>query len=329
MFSSWGLTSPLHGTEMEEIKTKPIDQNIGNELIDDKKSNESQTVEPKTSTSSWFSSATTKLSKLVGDVQAKASTVVSSREGQDGKDNDRPQGQNAATMGLSLVSGITGLASSWANKIEEELTKLEAEQHLAEESQKREANTTASWGGMEDGGQAMTQILALSTDKRNFIMAPPPGTEFVFNLDDFIGVAIATMELDADLKQMRFKLVPQLVSEETFWRNYFYRVSLIRQQFESADINKGQLNATVLSTSSTTAPSTDSQEHSTPQLRAMMVSGKPIHDSELPCDTITVSPIVVPAQPLNQPIENQTSKERDDELDDLEEELKDLEVDEG
>ena len=28
---------------------------------------------------------------------------------------------------------------------------------------------------------------------------------------------------------MRFKLVPKKIKEEDFWRNYFYRVSLIKQ----------------------------------------------------------------------------------------------------
>lgn len=34
---------------------------------------------------------------------------------------------------------------------------------------------------------------------------------------------------DSALEKMRFELVPKIITEENFWRNYFYRVSLICQ----------------------------------------------------------------------------------------------------
>lgn len=34
---------------------------------------------------------------------------------------------------------------------------------------------------------------------------------------------------DPALEKMRFELVPKIITEENFWRNYFYRVSLICQ----------------------------------------------------------------------------------------------------
>lgn len=34
---------------------------------------------------------------------------------------------------------------------------------------------------------------------------------------------------DPALEKMRFDLVPKIITEENFWRNYFYRVSLICQ----------------------------------------------------------------------------------------------------
>lgn len=34
---------------------------------------------------------------------------------------------------------------------------------------------------------------------------------------------------DTQLEKMRFDLVPKIITEEQFWRNYFYRVSLICQ----------------------------------------------------------------------------------------------------
>lgn len=37
------------------------------------------------------------------------------------------------------------------------------------------------------------------------------------------------MTEDSQLEKMRFDLVPKIITEEQFWRNYFYRVSLICQ----------------------------------------------------------------------------------------------------
>ncbi|CAF1561083.1 unnamed protein product, partial [Adineta steineri] len=41
-------------------------------------------------------------------------------------------------------------------------------------------------------------------------------------------IALATLDVDENLKQMRFDLVPKQINEESFWRNYFYRVSLVK-----------------------------------------------------------------------------------------------------
>lgn len=38
------------------------------------------------------------------------------------------------------------------------------------------------------------------------------------------------------LNACRYELVPKKVKEEEFWRNYFYRVSLIKQSFELKDM---------------------------------------------------------------------------------------------
>ncbi|VDK53885.1 unnamed protein product, partial [Cylicostephanus goldi] len=37
------------------------------------------------------------------------------------------------------------------------------------------------------------------------------------------------LEVDPNLSRVRFELVPKQLTEEKFWHNYFYRVSLIRQ----------------------------------------------------------------------------------------------------
>lgn len=88
------------------------------------------------------------------------------------------------------------------------------------------------WVGYSDEEILKEQILALSTDRRNFVRSPPSGVQFQFDFDATYPVALATLSEDPNLEKMRYDLVPKKIKEEVFWRNYFYRVSLIRQSTE-------------------------------------------------------------------------------------------------
>lgn len=103
-------------------------------------------------------------------------------------------------------------------------------------------------------------IFSNQKDRRNFVRAPPAGVEFEFDYDASYPTALAIMNEDKELEKMRFELVPKMwvawgtsseltvttnyvyyfmyfvcnyrccsITEESFWRNYFYRVSLICQ----------------------------------------------------------------------------------------------------
>ncbi|KAF8938152.1 Synapse-associated protein 1, partial [Haplosporangium gracile] len=65
-------------------------------------------------------------------------------------------------------------------------------------------------------------------DKRNFLLPPPPGTDFVFDMKVYSSTAMATLKEDPNLNKMRFYLVPKEIEELVFWRNYFYRVTLLK-----------------------------------------------------------------------------------------------------
>ncbi|EUB57589.1 Synapse-associated protein [Echinococcus granulosus] len=76
------------------------------------------------------------------------------------------------------------------------------------------------------------QILHLSLEEQNFLRPPPHGSCFQWNQQlarQYIPIATALLQEDANLAALRFRLVPRRVKEDDFWRNYFYRVSLIRQ----------------------------------------------------------------------------------------------------
>jgi hypothetical protein len=107
--------------------------------------------------------------------------------------------------------------------------------------------------------ELQTRILKLSQDERVFLDNAPDEDLFPFLMDGalqvfgcvlpcvlvpirciYIGIyiyiyiqfAVAALAADPALDPMRFRLVPSKVKEEQFWRNYFYRVSLLRGQLE-------------------------------------------------------------------------------------------------
>lgn len=51
-------------------------------------------------------------------------------------------------------------------------------------------------------------------------------------MDSALKFALAALSSDPNLDPMRFKLVPKKLKDEQFWRNYFYRVSLLREQMD-------------------------------------------------------------------------------------------------
>ena len=80
------------------------------------------------------------------------------------------------------------------------------------------------------------KILSLSNDKRNFLRAPPSGVTFEFDYASVSATALALLQEDQELEKMRYELVPKKVKEDEFWRNYFYRVNLIKQSFDLKDL---------------------------------------------------------------------------------------------
>ncbi|KAL2713688.1 synapse-associated protein 1 isoform X1, partial [Vespula squamosa] len=98
--------------------------------------------------------------------------------------------------------------------------------------QNGKGEAVAPWVGAPNEDVLREECLSLSTERRNFTRAPPPDVEFAWDFEAIQPVARATLALDPNLEKMRYELVPKVVSEDEFWRNYFYRVSLLRQSHE-------------------------------------------------------------------------------------------------
>lgn len=105
----------------------------------------------------------------------------------------------------------------------------EQERFVQEKKAKRSEAAVPPWVGYNEEETIQQQILALSADKRNFLRDPPAGVQFHFDMDQMYPLAAVMLEEDQLLNRMRFDLVPKHVKEDVFWRNYFYRVSLIKQ----------------------------------------------------------------------------------------------------
>jgi len=108
----------------------------------------------------------------------------------------------------------------------------EQEAFIKEKQGKMSDAAVPPWVGCPNEESLKEEFLTLSTDRRNFVRSPPAGVDFQFDYEVSYPVAMATLTEDPNLEKMRFELVPKVISEETFWRNYFYRVSLIRQANE-------------------------------------------------------------------------------------------------
>ncbi|XP_066527090.1 synapse-associated protein 1 isoform X1 [Hoplias malabaricus] len=105
----------------------------------------------------------------------------------------------------------------------------EQEKFVQEKNSKKSDTAVPPWVGYSEEETIQQQMLALSADKRNFLRDPPAGVQFQFDVDQMYPIALVMLQEDELLNRMRFDLVPKHVKEEVFWRNYFYRVSLIKQ----------------------------------------------------------------------------------------------------
>ncbi|GBP71766.1 Synapse-associated protein of 47 kDa [Eumeta japonica] len=90
----------------------------------------------------------------------------------------------------------------------------------------RAAAAAAPWAGAPNEAALKEECLSLSTDRRNFVRAPPAGVEFDFDYDKMYPVALAVMAEDPNLEKMRFDLVPK-VSDSKIFSVHALRISLI------------------------------------------------------------------------------------------------------
>ncbi|XP_043985035.1 synapse-associated protein 1-like isoform X3 [Gambusia affinis] len=152
------------------------------------------------------------------------------------------------TLTESVVETAQGLRKSLEEgKLNEFIDKTilgdfqkEQDKFVLERQPKKIGLPVPPWVGYDEEDVIQEQILALSADKRNFLRNPPAGVQFHFDFEQTHPVALAMLEEDELLRKMRFHLVPKEMTEENFWRNYFYRVSLIKQSAQLTTLTAQQ-----------------------------------------------------------------------------------------
>ena len=89
------------------------------------------------------------------------------------------------------------------------------------------------WEGLppEQSRQLMKDVFALSIDEDALLLQSEElEHDFAFNIDHYIVLAQIMLKMDLNLKKSRHELVPEMITEDDFWRNYFYRIECLKKQ---------------------------------------------------------------------------------------------------
>ncbi|XP_056588400.1 synapse-associated protein 1 isoform X3 [Triplophysa dalaica] len=166
----------------------------------------------------------------------------------------------------------------------------EQEKFVLEKNAKKTDTAVPPWVGYNEEETIQQQILALSADKRNFLRDPPAGVQYHFDFDHMFPVALVMLQEDELLNRMRFDLVPKQVKEDVFWRNYFYRVSLIKQSAQLTALAAQQQAAEKREeTGSTPLKDTSSESTIRPKTPPVAINTKP-KSNEQEEEEISTSP---------------------------------------
>lgn len=229
-FSKVGMTKSVssNGAEGQEEDGDAKDEGGGDDVE----------VTATTNTSSFFSSAFSKIG-----LSSKAEDEEKAE--QKNEDEKTPETEDEEAAGGSFFSSAfsrVGKAATSATKVIRDgvsnapmLAEFNQEQEEFIKNKEEKKQTGAPWIGYQNEEELKQKILALSEDKRNFVRAPPTGVNFDFEYASFAASAVTLLEEDPSLQKMRYELVPKKVKEDEFWRNYFYRVAIVKQSFELSE----------------------------------------------------------------------------------------------
>lgn len=243
-------------------ESKPIveeGEGIVEETAENTKENTAEDVQKEANVSenkplsSFFSSAWTKVEGFTKST----TTNFAKEENQDENTTmEKPQVTDDSDSKQNFFSNFSSIVGKVANNattvIKDKVNtsmiaefNKEQEDFIKNKVSDNENNGLPPWVGYQDEAAMKEKILSLSNDTRNFVRAPPSGVSFEFDYASVSTTAMALLQEDPQLDKMRYELVPKKVREDEFWRNYFYRVSLIKQSFDLKDFEtENSVNST-------------------------------------------------------------------------------------
>lgn len=232
-----------------KAEDKPFVEPSNEEKNDENKADQANNV----SASSYFNSAWTKMGDLtksvsqniVGPNKENDSTDLSNKEDEppiEVDENQSEKSKDQVNFFSNFSTKVYKVANNASSAIKDKVSTTmigefnkEQEEFIKNKGPELE-NGLPPWVGYQDENAMKAKILSLSKDKRNFVRAPPSGVTFEFDYASVSAVALAILQEDPQLEKMRYELVPKQVKEDEFWRNYFYRVNLIKQSFDLKDL---------------------------------------------------------------------------------------------
>jgi len=211
---------------------------------------EKEKSEDQAAASGGFFSAFSKIGGMSGMKSSNTSENLSASAGGEGSpkdDSEEAEDKRKETWGNSLSNAFNKVgkaATDYSKVVQETVYKApliadfnkEQEEFIRTKTDKE--LPSAPWAGYNNEEELKEKIMALSEDKRNVLRAPPSGVNFDFEYTSVTSPALLLLETDPKLKLLRYELVPKLIKEDEFWRNYFYRVSLIKQSFELSSMTE-------------------------------------------------------------------------------------------
>jgi len=176
-------------------------------------------------------------SKMGISGMSSSATVENISANEEEGENDDKKKETWGTSLSQAFNKVGKVATDYSKVVQETVYKAPMIADFNKEQEefirsKNKEQPSAPWAGYQNEEDLKAQILALSEDKRNVTRAPPTGVNFDFEYCTVVSPAALLLEADPRLKQLRYELVPKVIKEDEFWRNYFYRVSLIKQSFE-------------------------------------------------------------------------------------------------
>jgi len=244
--------------------------------------------------SSFFSSAWTKVEGFTKST----TTNFAKEENQDENTTmEKPQVTDDNDSKQNFFSNFSSIVGKVANNattvIKDKVNtsmiaefNKEQEDFIKNKVSDNENNGLPPWVGYQDEAAMKEKILSLSNDTRNFVRAPPSGVSFEFDYASVSTTAMALLQEDPQLEKMRYELVPKKVREDEFWRNYFYRVSLIKQTFDLKDFEE---NSTVTNQQNSRTENTETSNNVAEEEVVDHHLNNPDHDDEFVSESYQAS----------------------------------------